>query len=414
MPSPKPLFRDFMGLNVHTVQFRPELYLPVCRLLRDYHNIDWDLGTDTSSKTLFPMTRNGVNWKDLYGSWVRSGYEINVCAQFGAIKQEIWKDIRQDPYRYGLDFARFFGPSGNRLATSIEIGNEPGDYSDANYRTLFESMAKGLREGDPKLTVVTCATFAKKSGAYHKSLDCVKGLDPLYDVINLHSYPQAEGWPTWRRSYPEDPSLEYLKDIRDVIAWRDANAPGKPVWLTEFGYDATTQPQAKEGTFSKWVGVTDLQQARYIVRSFLVFAPLDMARSYLYWFNDEDKASVHAAAGITRHYQPKPSYHAMAHLYKTLGDYRFAKVVKAVPGDVYVYEFVHGMDSKRRVWAIWSPTGTDRKSMATLDAIPGKVEKAEQMPLIAGAPYPVRYTPGGKKGITLNIDETPVYVWFRG
>jgi hypothetical protein len=33
----KPLFRDFIGLNVHTVQFKSELYKPVTRLLRDYH-----------------------------------------------------------------------------------------------------------------------------------------------------------------------------------------------------------------------------------------------------------------------------------------------------------------------------------------------------------------------------------------
>ena len=44
------------------------------------------------------------------------------------------------------------------LAESMEIGNEPGNYSDAQYRALFENMARGLRKGDPKLKVATCAT----------------------------------------------------------------------------------------------------------------------------------------------------------------------------------------------------------------------------------------------------------------
>ncbi len=35
----KPLFKDFMGVNGHTVQFKPELYKSVCRLVRDYHRL---------------------------------------------------------------------------------------------------------------------------------------------------------------------------------------------------------------------------------------------------------------------------------------------------------------------------------------------------------------------------------------
>ena len=40
----KPLMRDFIGINGHTVQFKPELYRPVCGLVRDYHPVEWDLG----------------------------------------------------------------------------------------------------------------------------------------------------------------------------------------------------------------------------------------------------------------------------------------------------------------------------------------------------------------------------------
>ena len=44
----KPAMRDFIGLNVHTVLFKPILYRPVTSLVRDYHGIDWDLGNDAS------------------------------------------------------------------------------------------------------------------------------------------------------------------------------------------------------------------------------------------------------------------------------------------------------------------------------------------------------------------------------
>ena len=56
---------EFMGLNVHTVQFKPDLYARVCRRLRDYHPLRWDFGDDTAAATKFPMTVNGVNWGKL-------------------------------------------------------------------------------------------------------------------------------------------------------------------------------------------------------------------------------------------------------------------------------------------------------------------------------------------------------------
>lgn len=38
--EPRPLMRDFIGLNGHTVQFKPELYRPVSGVVRDYHPVE--------------------------------------------------------------------------------------------------------------------------------------------------------------------------------------------------------------------------------------------------------------------------------------------------------------------------------------------------------------------------------------
>lgn len=409
--KPKPLLRDFIGLNVHTVQFKPELYRPVAKLLRDYHGFNWDVGDETNYVLRFPHARNGVNWETLYGDWKKAGYSVDVCVQFDAILPPKWTDLPRDAYAYGLGFARFFGPSGKqKLAESIEIGNEPGKYSDSDYRTLFENAATGIRKGDPKLLIATCAVFAKKSGEYHKSVDTVKGLEPLYDVLNVHSYPFLEQYPTWRRSFPEDPRLSFLKDIQEVIDWRDSYAKGKQVWLTEFGYDATTKPQNKEGTFSKWVGVTDEQQAQYLVRSFLVLSEMDLARAYIFWFNDDDKPSIHGSSGLTRNYQPKSSFYAVAHLLQTLGDYRFTRAITKKPGELYVYEYAS--ESGRRIWVAWSPTGQGRKVKARLQISAARIEKAARMPLTADAPESVKWTPVGQE-IEVEASESPLYLYLR-
>lgn len=412
--KPKPLLCDFIGLNVHTVQFKPDLYKPVAKLLRNYHPFEWDVGSETDYAPKFPLARNQVSWESLYAEWVRAGYKVDACLMFDQILPPKWTNLEKDAHSYGLQFARYFGPSGRQnYVESIEVGNEPGKYSDADYRKLFESAASGIRQGDPKLLISTCAVFARKSGDYHKDVATVKGLEPLYDVINVHSYPFLEQYPTWRRSFPEDSRLTWIKDIQDVITWRNTNAPGKQVWLTEFGYDATTKPQEKEGTFSKWVGVTDTQQAQYLVRAFLTLSTLDLDRAYIYWFNDDDKPTLHASSGLTRNYQPKPSFYAVAHLLATLGDYRFVRAVTQKPGEVNVYEFVNGSDRAKHIWAVWSPTGEGRTSKIRLKLAAGRIDRVERMPLTKDHPEELQLPATGASEVELEIGESPAYVHWR-
>ncbi len=300
-----PLMRDFIGINGHTVQFKPELYQPLCGLVRDYHPVAWDLAGDTSKPATFPFARNKVNWETVYGSWRKHGWTINACLMFESLKRGEWKDIEKDGRAYGEAFAREFGPSGkSKLVESIEIGNEPGSWSDEDYTRMFRAMAEGAREGDPGMKISTCNLTTGESGKYEKSVSCIAKMPELVDVLTIHSYAQLEGWPTWKRSHPEDPALKkYLKDISDLCDWRDTHMPGKPVWVTEFGYDSSTAPQEKSGTFAKWVGVTDEQQAQWLVRSLLVFSAMPVERAYLYFFNDENKASLHASSGLTRNFK---------------------------------------------------------------------------------------------------------------
>jgi len=408
-----PLMRDFIGINGHTVQFRPELYRPVCGLVRDYHPVEWDLGTNTSELPAFPFAKNRVDWSKVYGSWRTNNWNIDVCLMFESVRLNHWKQLEADAQAYGTAFAREFGPSGSRrLVDAVEIGNEPGKWSDADYARLFRAMATGIRAGDPKLKIATCNLTVGKSGDYEKSVSSVAGLPDLFDVLSIHTYAQLTGWPTWRRSFPEDPKLpRYLHDVAALCRWRDTNAPGKPVWITEFGYDSTTQPQEKSGTFAKWEGVTDLQQAQWLVRSALVFSAMPVERAYIYFFNDDDQASLHASSGITRRFQPKPSYHALAHLQRTLGDCRFVRVVRIEPRGLRVQEY--RKDSGEILWAVWSQTGEGKRFSCTLESIPGRLTSVEHMPV---SPVPAagpEWAEKGKRELELLVDESPTYLTFE-
>ena len=421
----KPLLKDFIGINGH-FQFKPELYRPTAGLVRNYHNMNWDVAKPGDPITL-PKCVNKVNWdSQVYGKWKQHGYEIDLCAQFGRFGegnenyQELWQGKEAWMEKYGEALAKTFGPSGElKQVTSIEVGNEPGsDFDDALYQKLFVAMARGIRKGDPKMKIVTATARSGEADKYSKSLEetfSAKQMLPLFDVINVHTYallPKQEGRSPWDRSYPEDPNIVYLKEVDDAIAWRDQHAPGKEVWVTEFGYDACT-PQAmskREGWFEKlnWQPVTDTQQAQYLVRSVFCFAQRDVERAYLYFFNDEDKPSVHASSGLTRHFKPKPAYWAMKHLQETLGDFRFDKVIRQEVGKIYVHQYRH-RDEPKLAWVVWSPTGEGREAKVTLKQVPGRVTLAEQMPLADGN-APKADGKAVKDGIELTVSESPVYL----
>lgn len=409
-PESRPLLRDLMGINGHTVQFRPKLYSATCRLVRDYHSFRWDVGDDSHYWPQFPFARNRVNWEDVYGSWKQEGFEIDVCIMFNGFAIEQWTNLERDANTYGFAFARFFGPGSEiKLVTSVEIGNEPGNYDDPDYRKLFESMARGLRAGDPEIKILTCNVTLEESGEYAKNLELLRGLESLYDVINIHVYAEVEGWPTWRRSFPEDTNIDYLKTIENIIAWRDQNAKGKEIWITEFGWDASTKQPPAEGVFSRWEGVTDLQQAQYLVRSFLVFSKMDVKRAYIYFFNDSDEPHVHSSSGLTRDFQPKPSFYAVSSLYRTIGDYRFRRAITEEAGKLYVYEFVHENDPCRRVLAVWSPTGSGREDIARVPLNGGEVLSATGISLSADS-YPTADIRIDGDHIEVKYNESPVFI----
>ena len=277
---------------------------------------------------------------------------------------------------------------------------------------LFMAMAQGVRDGDPKMKIVTCTASAEEPDQYEKPLQSFKEHGDLFDIINLHSYGFVQGYPTWERSYPEDPKVRYLTMMQSAIDYRDEHHPDKPIWLTEFGYDscsqeALTKPRSKH--MKKWLPCSETEQAQWIVRSFLVFSAMGLDRAYLYFFDDKDAPSFHAASGITRNGKPKPSFHAMAHLRKTLGDYRFVRAVSKEVDDVYVYEYKS--NDGAIIWAAWSPTKGKVDRDYVLKDLPGKIASIERMPLKAGDAESVTFKSG--KTVSIPLGESPLYIRFK-
>src|SRR5258708_26701508 len=118
-------------------------------------------------------------------------------------------------------------------------------------------MAGGTRAGIRKALILTPAVQARATNDYPQDLGSIyadKDILPLYDVINIHTYStlpkSATSEKTWNRSYPQDPSLIYLKVVDESIAERNQHEKGKKIWITEIGYNACTPGAMKNHKYS--------------------------------------------------------------------------------------------------------------------------------------------------------------------
>ena len=407
-PVERPLMRDFIGINTHTVKFVPELYRPVASRVRNYHPAEWDLQRDPSLLPQWPKSKNGVDWDALYGSWRQSGWRTIASIMLESVPLSDWSRMEEQMEAYGRALASRFGPTiGNGLLEAVEIGNEPESWDGPTYRKAFEAMAKGLRQGDPKLPIATCAVAVGDWDSYSKDINLLKGLNSNFDVLNVHTYAFTELWPTWRRTYPEDPKTKFLSSVADMAAWRDAHAPGRQIWVTEFGWDSTTQPRPDEGSMKDFLPSSDSDQARWLVRAYLCFAGMPVDRAYMYWFDDDDAWGLHASSGLTRNGAPKPSFFAMSQLQNLLGDYRFEKmIVNEATARVAQFRSPTG----EIAWAAWSPTG-DGSSKELQLKTDLRVKRSESFRLgVEPAPSASVIQTSGE--ITLTAAEDPVYIFF--
>jgi hypothetical protein len=251
---------------------------------------------------------------------------------------------------------------------------------------------------------------------------------PLYDVLNVHTYPfaPARAYPndnTFNQSYPEDPTLTWLNEVDDMVAWRDAHAPGKEVWVTEYGYNAVTQTAIdhRSGWWldSNWQSMSDIMQAQYLVRAVMALTERGVNRAYAFFYNDGDVADgPFGGSGLTRNGTPKMSFWAMKQVYVRLGDYRLTRIVAKTAGDRCVYEFTKGSDANALTWVVWSPTGTrsdtragytQRTAAVTLTGLPGTVQQVIGMATTSGAAPSPAYTASGSQ-LSLTIGESPLYI----
>lgn len=322
----------------------PSLFSPISSHARNYHDLTWDLNSPDETID-FEAMKNGrgtpakewLNWDKEYKTWSATGMNIQVSIQFFRFKDSDWKSPFESAHQYGKSFAQHFGISkGNGYVCTMEVGNEPWKYDAEIYQKILLGMAKGAKEGDPKMEVFPCALQAadpemEESGIFKNYIGAriSERHLPYLDGINIHAYSyKTNFWGQRQGTFPENPNSTFW-EILNAIRWRDHNMPGKKIYLSEWGWDSSGGGE----NCTHDVCVSERAAAAYAVRGLVIAQRLGLDRATWYFYaNSEPQSSLYTRSGLTgtaeTDFKKKQVFHALEKLIQTIGNQYFIKKIQ--------------------------------------------------------------------------------------
>jgi hypothetical protein len=167
------------------------------------------------------------------------------------------------------------------------------------------------------------------------------------DVINYHQYTGTHS--------PENSS--FVEDAKKVIDWRNRNAPGKEIWITEFGWDTNLGS-------TKHAAPSEDAQRDWIIREYLIGDRIGLDRMTVFdALNDgpSNDTTQYSTSGLATKGSEgavkKSSWYGVNTVHSLLKGYTFDGVVEE-NDSIYIYRYKKGNDI---ILAIWSPTENGSK-----------------------------------------------------
>ncbi|MEA3504401.1 MAG: hypothetical protein U9R32_04305, partial [Bacteroidota bacterium] len=354
----------------------PFIFTDITKNLRYYHNMDWDVAApdikpDYKNMNSGSLNQNWLNWNREYIPLRKNGFDIIASIQFSNVfSDSSWKTPYKSAFQYGQAFAQYFGKFGNNTVKEIEIGNEPWGYSIKIYREILQGMANGIKSSDPSMKIFSCALdVAIDQPELNNNITnrLTQTELNLIDGINTHIYPYAYNKEGERyATFPEHPESG-LRRILGIINYRDKYLAGKPIYLTEYGWDCST----KESDCSHNECVSEDAQAVYAVRSLLMLYRLGIEKMYWFFFADEDKSSFQfTRSGLLtspkHEMKKKRSFFALQQLMQFAGDATLTKIISE-NDQAWIYLFTDNTGEKFII--AWVPLNHNnfKKETITLD-----------------------------------------------
>ncbi len=245
-----------------------------------------------------------------------------------------------------------------------------------------------------------------------------RGGDFPADVVNVHYYsfgPDAAGTAMPRPAVsPED---DHVKDAMSRLrAYRDANLPGKELWLTEFGYD--TDPQSVLHAPALGPNSAAIVQGQWLVRYYLAVLAAGFDRAFLFVSRDGCSAGdascstqfdTSGIATVKGQWKPKAAYYFIATLRNRLASFAWRGEVPSANPNVAIHAFRDTLSSKG-AYVVWSPTSN--ATVVRGFALPiGTATQATAVSLTDQSLTGTEATLAPAAGtVSLDVSETPVIV----
>ncbi|MGC4045271.1 MAG: hypothetical protein QM758_15880 [Armatimonas sp.] len=417
----------------------------VAGFVREYHSWSWDTENPDRQLRFQPSGAAGGNswfFDDYYGKLKKAGVTV-VPALQGNIAGKVF-DSKPDPQQrtdYMFQFAARYGGkkrpddalhlapgqprvSGLGLLKYIENGNEldktwrgrEGWFTPYELAELCAADKAAVELGDPTMKLAL-AGLAAMNIRYLDSMkhwaDFRRGGRFPADVINLHHYCSDGVDQNFGKTGISPEAGELRRRLTEMVQWRDKNAAGCEVWLTEFGWD--TDPRSP--IHAPAIGSMDAQtvQAAWLLRSYLLLAAAGVDRAAMFMLRDVDSkgGGVFETCGLVTQkgeWKPKVSWFWVATLKNRLKGYSFAGDVPTRDKNVMALQFTSGKDE---AIALWCPTSED-KTVANFALPVGMAKKADQVTFETGSTTgktsPLSIASGK---VRLTVTERPVLVFLK-
>lgn len=259
--------------------------------------------------------------------------------------------------------------SGLNEINTFEIWNEPnlndpgwGPWvgTSAQYNEMFRAAAEAAKRADPSARITNGGFAGIDVGTLNALLlpyaDGKKPLD-FVDVLNVHYYSG--------RVAPEIATVDsnadrtgngkqartFEDDLHRLVAWRDKNKPGLPIWMSETGYDSAGPSGTDERT-----------QAAQLPRVVMMALAAGVEKVIVYR-DTGSTPSLFAASGVLRDDESlKPSWFTYATLIRELDGVQTGAIRLPYPDPhVRLYAWTRGTETILSAWTIEGAANLDLK-----------------------------------------------------
>jgi hypothetical protein len=203
------------------------------------------------------------------------------------------------------DYCRFAAAAAERYRDDIqhwEVWNEPNIFfwqgPQDMYADLLRQAYAAIRQANPQAQVLGCSTSGIDTRFIQRTMD----LGAPFDILTIHPY---------RRTMDD---LGFVRELRAAagLVSRPGRSP-RPVWITEMGWATHVAHNSIDQSFAV---TSQRDQADLLARSY-INAIASGAVANMSWYNfrndGEDPFNFEHNMGIiTRDFNPKPAYRALA------------------------------------------------------------------------------------------------------